>query len=378
MKTIYKHYQDILIEKENYYYNPEDNEIIYIEKIFESGESKKFITNYFNSNGKGDLITWLMEHDLFTIDDFRSNHTVSAYLLGIIIRDKLKLNMASLPHLEKKHRDNFMYFWSFSCLFHDAAYVLENQSIDYLDDCQNIESLLKLFKIKYNLLEFIENNERELIENYFRYRVSKNKIDHGISGALFLFNGLMLIYDKAKKENNFMKTSYLYRGLKFSSQFETHIKYIALVIAQHNLWRASEDSINEYKEFKLNELIENGLGNSKVKLDSKSNLLFLLGMIDTIEPLKVLKSSTRDALSIIKSLSLDVIKSNELNSEDNKTDIMKLNFEGDENDIKKLSKSIKEMGKWISIDIIKEKDKRRVGFQVKEENNKVVFKEIGD
>lgn len=365
LKTVYKYYEELLQDKVNYYYNPDINNPINIDNIFNSGESKKFISQYFTNSGKGDLVEWLKNNKLFSIDDLRANHTVSAYLFGIIIRDRLSLDMSGLPRLEKKYRDNFLYFWSYTCLFHDAAHQLEKMSIQYIENCSTVQDLLKNFKIEYNLLDYIKDKKyTDLVQNYYRYRISNEIIDHGITGALFLFNGLMIVYEKAKKFGHIEKTSYVYNQLNYSFKFVEHIMHIAITIASHNMWRASKESINDYFKFNLHDLIEDGSGSSIVKLDSKNNLLFLLGMIDTIEPIKILKYKSKDPYQVIKDVSMNI------NYEE-----YSLGFFGNKKDINIFIKSINEMKKWISIELLNVRDEE-VNFKINRDNKKIVFKDL--
>ena len=74
-------------------------------------------------------------------------------------------------------------------------------------------------------------------------------------------------------------------GIHLRKSFPDFCLKISETIALHNMWRASKDSISLYKEYHLDELIPND--NRNHIIDYKDDtLLFLLGLIDTIDPIK--------------------------------------------------------------------------------------------
>lgn len=339
MKKIYKYYEQILQNKVNYYYNPEANNEISIDEIFRGNFSREFIYDYFKNSGKNGVINWLINRDL-KIDTFRSIHTVSAYLLGIILKDYLKIDMRELPKVEGTIRENFLYFWSFSCLFHDVAYYLENHSSNYLSACSTLSDFYDYFDLEYNFIDSIKDkDQKKLIQNYYKYRVFNNKIDHGISAAMLLYNGLLLSYEEAKINGEEHQNYFLYKELKYSKQFNKHVGLIAKTIALHNMWRANEETKNDYIRFDLHALIEDGSGNSIVKFESKEKLLFLLGLTDSIEPIKLLiKLNNNDPYIVLNNIEL-------------KIDYKKyqLDLYGNNNDLSIFLKSVNDMVSWISI-----------------------------
>ena len=122
----------------------------------------------------------------------RYNHTLSAFLLGLIVRDNLHIDMRSLPKIiSESHKENFFYFWMLICLYHDCAYDIENN--DSAKDCKTITDFVREYGVTYN---FIEKSEyKELFINYYFYRTNDMKvIDHGIAGAILFYDTFMSFF----------------------------------------------------------------------------------------------------------------------------------------------------------------------------------------
>lgn len=239
------------------------------ETLFDGDQARDFIMNKFSEEAKNKKI----KDCINLITPFRAKHTVSAYLLGIIIRNNLKFdtrNWRRLPH-ESSPSGSFMLFWAWICLFHDIGYHYETTPKHFVN-CSEIDELITELNIKHNLLSFSSNPE--LIRKYYRMRISGKKpvLDHGIVGALLLFDALMDLSESEK----------IYSEIR---QYRRFYAKICDTIAIHNMWRASDQRITEYDEFELYELIPSP-DNHHIVFYKDDSLLFLLGLVDSIDPIK--------------------------------------------------------------------------------------------
>lgn len=210
---------------------------IQIESLFSGENSEKYINSLFHTERKNRKIKKCLDR----ITPFRARHTVSTYLLGLTIQDELQLDTRSWRRLpnENSSAGSFRLFWSWVCVFHDIGYYYENRQSEYLNHL-TIEELMENLKIQYNLLDVSPN--ANLIRKYYRKRISDSVIDHGIVGALLLYDALM---DMSQKGG-------LYSQIRQHERFYTKI---CDTIALHNMWRATNATIQIYKEYDLYELI---------------------------------------------------------------------------------------------------------------------------
>ncbi len=222
----------------------------------------------------------------------RAQHTVSLFLLGILLKEKLNIDMKSLPRPTGNYHTSFIYFWTLTSLYHDMAYDIEDKSKNMYIKCKTIEDFEKEFNIEYSLLE--KTNYSELFSQYYKYRIDygngntssavSHKIDHGICCGILLYNALMKSYysylNKPKAKYDFTE------GWKYSKKFPDFALVISETIARHNIWVANENTKDIYDEYNLNELISDSFKKDKIKFGKSENLLLLLGIVDTIDPIK--------------------------------------------------------------------------------------------
>lgn len=284
--SLYSKFGKLIEKPENWLYfkNSYDNNDYYsLEMLFSNNGSSRFIHEYFNSGGKEDVFKIDDERNL-KIPENRAYHTLSAYMFGILLRDNLHFNMSALPEVDKNVRRRFLYFWSLICLFHDFAYSIETESENNVPADYTIADFNNQYNIKYKFIEAVKEKEtRDLIINYFDYRINMGCIDHGISGAMIIYDRLMKVY-----ENSY--------GL--SKRFPKYCRIVARVIALHNMWRATEVTVNDYKKYKLFSLIKDSEDSHILKYKDEHNLLFLLGLVDTIDPIKFFKE--KDPIEVLK------------------------------------------------------------------------------
>lgn len=226
------------------------------------------------------------------ISEKRSQHTVSSFLLGVLLKEQLTLDMKTLPRPTGNYNTSFIYFWSMVSLYHDMAYEIEYNSYKNYKDVLTVDDFIKKYKIKYNLLDV--SNYSKLFKQYYLYRIengnpSKNrdhKIDHGICCGILLYNALMKAY---YARTNIKTKDELKEDWKCSKAFPEYALLISETIARHNIWEPTDNKIIAlYEKYALNKLIKQSHYINKT-YESNENLFLLLGIVDTIDPIKALK-----------------------------------------------------------------------------------------
>ena len=139
------------------------------DSLFSEKNSEKYINWLFKTERKNRKIKKCL--DLIT--PFRARHTVSAYLLGLTIRDEIRLNTRDWRRLpnEKSSAGSFRLFWSWVCVFHDIGYYYETNGSKY-SNCLTVEELIKKLKIlQFQCLTLCNsaNGGKALIFRRFRH-----------------------------------------------------------------------------------------------------------------------------------------------------------------------------------------------------------------
>ena len=240
----------------------------------------EFIKKYFKRSGKEKV---LQKFDVNNFLPQNAPHTNSVFFIGAylyyntIFKDKIENS------LTLKGYRMFPFIWFLITLFHDFGYKYENK-FDRYRHIVDIETLMKELDIKYNLLRYkkikgvsftLYNN----IRKYFRYRrfnsKYNNKIDHGVLAGMFFYDALVRnrIIQYNKKDR---------KDLYFGPELNKIYAQAAAVIATHNIWLPIDKNKSEYLKFGLEELV----GMPPINLID-SPLLVLLGIVDTIDPVKI-------------------------------------------------------------------------------------------
>ncbi len=255
-----------------------------VENLFIGRNALLFIRNYFDNLRTNYVLKNPADKFLEVLDritEFRAQHTVASFLLGVVVKEELSLDMRNWIRLyDSKSSDaSFGFFWSLICLTHDVAYHWERNSKKMIEQVLTVEDFCLYNNVQYNLLDKTEH--ADLIRNYYRYRVGEdNKIDHGITGAILVYDALMTFYYEGTKQSQLNLC-----GLRLRKNFPVFCLRIAETVALHNMWRATNKTAAKYRQYNLGELIPDGSDNEKV-LYKEDALLFLLGLIDTIDPIK--------------------------------------------------------------------------------------------
>lgn len=217
----------------------------------------------------------------------RLGHAAATYLLGIAVRDRLRIPFDLLPKLITNGTcDGFHYFWALICLCHDLGYRFENYSGFLTEMCDSMdcsEYRKKLLGLTHDMMDLSEQNICDLcideksrngiwieesiglINGYDEYRREKKhtgwgpKIDHGIAGALLLYNLLRSEYEQMKKaaeqgrrranELRYVGASNMIEGVAkhdSAEHFLVNSLVIACTVGRHNMWLAEQDAKETY------------------------------------------------------------------------------------------------------------------------------------
>ena len=357
--TMYEEYLEIFENRNNWFrFDNRKNFDIHqynIDTLFTENTSKNFIRNFYYHEG----LMEIMNRIKFSPE--RVCHTVSAFIFGVLIKNRLTLSMKTLPQVCDDYNKSFIYFWSMVCLSHDITYSIENNSSEYINKCKSIEDFIKCFNIKYNLLD--KSQYSSLFKNYYKYMIDTfSRIDHGLTCGLIIYDFLMCEYNKhleIKKQKPGC-TLVTQDDWKYSKHYPSHALKIAETIARHNLWVASDNKRDIYKKYNLLELIPKTEKFFKISYTENDSLLFLLGLVDTLDPIKCFDEIALDAYEILKSINIDFKrKSKEIHIQSTKY----------------LSKDIldkwRELSSWMSLDIVCDYDMNqlKIKFEYNSESN---------
>ncbi len=271
---------DIPIEHWNYYHPNSD-----IEKPTSFATSLSFVDAYFNAAEKRQIIGLrnIQDKNSFT----KAAHTVSIYFLGCWLASKLDVKK-QLSHLTfgKAFKNNFLFVWFLSCLYHDRHFNIERPgqvknysdliSPNAKDKLENLLTRRRPTTVPLTL--------KQAIHPYYNYRQKHwGLIDHGIAAGIYLFNDLVTL----RKANENISSK-----LNFSKSVEKLYVEAAYAIAVHNIYFPKETDIERYKKYGLTTLI----GHPPINF-FESPFLFLLGLTDTLDPIKTYSCVSPDSVS---------------------------------------------------------------------------------
>lgn len=254
-----------------------------------------------NATGKLDLYAFYEAKE--NISNFRASHTISTYLLGLIIKTYLSIDMRSLPKVEDKSQRNFKYFWTLIVFYHDVASKIENDSRKDLNKYDTIEKIINRYDIEHSFLE--KSKYGEIIKKYYTYKVKERKsIDHGAVGALLFYDRAMKKFYEAQSNGKYNdKHELIYKNMRYSKKYPEYMLLIAETIGRHNLF-FSNGNEKLYKKYELYDLITSEDGSHKYSLyhstdkNSKKQLLYLLCFVDSFEFFKMFVDENSFNISI--------------------------------------------------------------------------------
>lgn len=263
------------------YYSDEFIEKLDIDK---PDDCREFIRKFFAISGKAGELNSI--DAIKSLTDERCQHNVYVFLLGVGVYNNCvgvkTLIDKQIQHYAELYRCksdvNFYFIWFLCCLFHDLGYQVEDTDshvgILAFSKGQKLVGVPKVF-------------DKKTIENYWDYRQKcHNKNDHGLYAGITMYKSLCDI--RGEQEKN----SWNNGKLGWEKELEHIYNIASWVVLCHNIWFVQEDekcNCELYEKFNLNSLVlENG--RYIIKID-KHPLFFFFCLIDTIEPIKVVKDS---------------------------------------------------------------------------------------
>lgn len=197
--------------------------------------------------------------------DYRIKHILFSFGLGLVFADfaDLTKKIGERYWIDNKIKDNFLYVWLTVCLYHDFGYYVDHKKYSNIS---NLSNIINSLECNIFMSGALSRYSPELYHKYYADRYKANKKngdfeigDHGILGGIVL-------YDLMKKR-------------KFNEYFP-YCGDICFCIMEHNIWKKNED----YPLSSPYHLVDKS---NYVKINSnKEPLLFLLSLVDTIEPTK--------------------------------------------------------------------------------------------
>ncbi|WP_375324050.1 hypothetical protein [Flagellimonas sp. GZD32] len=257
---------------------------------------KQFVKDYFKRSGKNSVLNFLNYLPNKDLNNNRTKHTNSIFFLGVLIYNKTNLHSDFFENLNTAEYRRFTFLWFLSCLFHDFGFELENDKKAIIG-INSLEDLKKKYSIENCLLETqpkeISNVLFSVIDHYFKYRLFEgNKIDHGIFAGVYLYDRLI----KNRRKKNLSKNATLFWGKELDEQYAQ----VGTAIAVHNIWLPKKKDVNLYKKYNLGSLT-----NDFKPIQFKDfPLLYILGIVDTIDPMKTYLCEDFRPKEILESIDL--------------------------------------------------------------------------
>jgi hypothetical protein len=303
MESLLDKYNNILLDKDQWrYYNgmsaPKNT-------VFTStNEAEQFIERYFKAGGKSRVL-----EDNFKWDKTRVLHVVSMYFLGIDISDTV------FGDEKESIRPAFLYHWYLTCLYHDYAYFMENDTSRISkQNIKNLEDACNELDIDLGI-DFITSSgfskfSKDIVEKYFKYRIAEfGLIDHGILGGYLIYDRLRKNFEKnhsdqLEEEPNTNEKYFERNNLLWGTHQIEYFVDTARAIVFHNIWFCTKKKFEKkYEDYGLDRLIIKKNSKTNIKHNLKDDpFLFLLIISDTLEPTKKFNIPPEKVLSSISIL----------------------------------------------------------------------------
>lgn len=242
----------------------------------------------------------------------RANHILYTFALGILLSDfdglKYKIEQSYAKYFVDKN-NVFFKTWLITSLYHDYGYFLFNiyNSIASLEDfkVRNVifdykeeeKDAMKLFGLISDLQEK-SRYSKQIYEYYFEGIVLKRDTDepfeHGIAGGYVLFDDL--ISYSTKKDVKSRKEIKKAMGVRCNDvNNDSFYQNVCYRIMEHNIWKIKyKDSFfDSFNKTMLKDIVNNNF----IKISNNEPLLFLLSLVDTIEFVKRMSTTSLDNLT---------------------------------------------------------------------------------
>lgn len=238
----------------------------------------RFLEKFFYRSGKNGLLEIINYLPNKKLDNNRIKHTNSIFFLGVLLYTKTNLSNSFFDEENPAEYKRFPFLWFLTCLFHDFGFTYEKDNSS-TNGINKISDLINRFNISNNILNTnpsqINRTLFSNIENYFNYRLNVDKvIDHGIFAGFFLYDRLVKIREKKIRE---FDNEYFWGSILIEQYAQ-----VSIAIATHNIWIPPEEKFEIYTKSGLSDLTSF----TALKF-SDFHLLYLLGIVDTIDPIKM-------------------------------------------------------------------------------------------
>ena len=285
----------------------------------------------------------IFSNEIFDVKKLsRSEHTYIVFLLGYLVYTKLgdvKNKYFKNTHYENPEKQ-FQLIWFLTSIVHDIFFDIERKKEykEFKDLNGDLNSVKKEFYIDNCLVsnsQYCDKLDKKfetflgILGNYYKYRYCHDdRIDHGIVAGLVIFD--LLVKHRIKKSS----TSCQY----WKEELDKLYFEAGLSIASHNIW-SSDSKLKDknYKDYGLGILVNSSKKSIFPIKFSEMPFLFLLGLVDTIEPTKTFRN--RSIFEILNSLDINITK-NYLKLRNSKDS--KLNFS-------ELTKKVNGLENWLDV-----------------------------
>jgi len=298
-ETIYKLISNLNDEEWDYRHNVHKKKKINFKKPFLNNHAANFfIDEYFGHAGKERMPLEKLGIEMGNFP--KSEHTASIFFLGALVYHKCFPDDTYLKGKTYSGYELFPFLWFLTCLFHDFANDFEYKQKDLkeLDTIEKLNGYLDIEDENQLLKKSVKHTNSTLfkaIPLYYQYRFDPmKKLDHGIVGGLFLYD--RLVKNRKNKEDEKIAKDEV--NDFWDSSLETDYAEAAATIATHNIYFKDPEARAYFKEKGDNTL--EGLAKISFK---ESPLLFLLGLVDTLDPLKIYRCISKPNL-ILKNICL--------------------------------------------------------------------------
>ena len=279
-KSLYNEYEQLLSSGSWKYYPLEETLGM---KMFSDRDS--IISFFKHYIGKGEKANMPIVDFIDNLSMDRLQHTLSCFLLGILLYERSSsITCGICRSLRKKPINNpetmderFKYLWLLISIFHDFGYAIENKDVEL--SIKEFDEMITKLHSRQTIVPSIYS--KILLRNYAKYRVCRFGVyDHGICGGLKLYAELCQL-----REN---KASSSDQKHYWGEDLIPHFALAAWTVACHNIWLIKDceknaNAIRCYKCFNLDKLIYHGTS----RIIKESPFLFLLCLVDSIEPIKI-------------------------------------------------------------------------------------------
>lgn len=241
--------------------------------------------------------------DLYKFAKARARHSVITFLMGLVLADfagitqnisEYVAELTKQAHTRKGN--NYLKAWMITSLYHDKGYYskyLSNDKLDYkktfthylLTDYYNNQKLFCLndfakFHSSFfaHSYEQIASYDQYAREYHAREKDNIERLDHGILGAILVFNDLV---------RKALKTQ------KYDMDFLL-AKACCITIAQHNIFKSNSAARDKAYPTDLSYLYHN----SAFRININTPLLLFLCLVDTLECVKKFSKEENEKSSL--------------------------------------------------------------------------------